>query len=110
MQPPAQAITLEYLDNFLEEQFSFNVDLVYSGLNGGVTATGTMGASIATADYDVDVIFSADTVMAPSPDDIDVLINAAFLEPFSSILVMLLQDLPSSNPFSQVDTVVYNTI
>ena len=105
----AQAITLDYLDSFLKEQFSLSLEFQYSSLNGNVTATALVGSDTWTADYGVAAIFSADSMRVPSQAEIDLLINSAFSQPFVlDLLMSLQQDLPSSNPFSMVSTILYN--
>lgn len=107
----ARAITLDYLDGFLKEQFSLSIEFQYAGLNGKVTATALVGSATWTADFSVDAVFSTDAMSVPSQNEIDLLIDSAFSQPFVlDLLMSLRQDLMSSNPFSMVSTILYNPI
>jgi hypothetical protein len=103
----AEKITLDYLRQFMEQQFSFNsmTDLIDFR---GTLVEKDNAATIAT--YDVTLIFSKGSIAAPSSEEADLLVFAAFNQPFVQELIKQLQALSAQNPFSQTNAVTYNPV
>jgi len=101
----AAALTLGYLEDFFTMQFALNQFTNMESFDGMVTGVDPGTASVS---FDLVVLFSADSMFTPGRSDLDNLIFAALQEPSVSELLMLLSDdLPSSNPISSTTSVIY---
>lgn len=89
------------------QQFEFNSETNLIDFLGATVGTDNEATE---ASYDVDLIFSQDSLATPSMDEVDVLIFAAFNQPFVQDLVALLSELPTSNPFSMTTAVTYTPL
>ena len=97
--------TLGYLEDFFTMQFALNQFTNMESFNAMVTGVDAVTASVS---FDLQVLFSADSMFTPGRSDLDDLIFAAFQEPSVSEFLMLLSDgLPSSNPISSTTSVIY---
>jgi hypothetical protein len=98
-------MTMMYLQQFLVQQFSSTIGVDIINLDYTVLSTSEDPVSI---DFDVEVLFSANSDPIPTTAEIDTLVNLAFQEPSSSDLITALQLLPA--PFSTTETVSYSTL
>lgn len=103
----AQEVTLQFLNDYLFGQFSASdvtILAMYLGLVQGINET---SPSQPEAIYEVELVFADASLYIPSQQEIDVLIEISFSEPFLSDLQSKLQNLPAQNPFSDTETIVF---
>jgi hypothetical protein len=100
----AEEITLQYLEDYVNQQFEFNPLTNLENFDGA-----TLGTELnpTRASYSVDLTFTDDSTIIPTQADIDVLIEGAFLQPFVQTLIDLLGEVSSDNPFSTTSNVIY---
>jgi hypothetical protein len=96
-----------YLRQFLVEQFSSTIGVDIVNLNYTVLSTSEDPVSI---DFDIEVLFSANSDPIPTTAEIDTLVNLAFQEPSSNDLISGLQLLPADVPFSTTQSVSYTML
>ena len=102
----AAAVTLNYLETYFKDQFEFNTETTLTDLTGLLNGT---DIDLKEASYDVAVLFAESSTFVPKTADIDVLMIAAFQQPFvKDLLAALASELPASNPFSTTSKVTYN--
>jgi hypothetical protein len=101
----AKTVTLAYLRQFMEKQFSYNAMTDLIDFRGTLVEKDN-SATMAT--YDVKLTFSKGSIGTPSTEEVDLLVFAAFNQPFVPELITQLQTLPAQNPFSETKEVTYN--
>ena len=94
----AGEVTVQYLQDFLTAQFDFNAVTQLESVEGTVVGTSSADTS---AMLEISLIFSNDSQILPSMDDISSLLFTAFQQPFvNGLITMLGTELPPSNPLS----------
>ena len=94
----AGEVTVQYLQDFLTAQFDFNAVTQLESVEGTVVGTSSADTS---AMLEISLIFSNDSQILPSMDDILSLLFTAFQQPFvNGLITMLGTELPPSNPLS----------
>lgn len=103
--PLAEAITIEYLREFMETQFDFNFLTTLNMFRGSLI---TSDAQNSAATYDLSLIFDESSIDTPNVEEVDLLVFSAFQRPFVGTLISALNELPTGNSFSTTTTVTYN--
>jgi hypothetical protein len=102
----AQNITMEFLQDFLNEQFDSSTTTTVDKYTSDVLQANVTQILPSLA-YAFKILFSDSTTFFPTEDEIDIVIESAFVAPFAEVLVSLLQKLDVANPFSTTMNVVY---
>jgi len=85
--------------------FEFDTRAILIASLGAVTGTDVLRIR---AFFDFEALFSQSSEYIPTQEEISVLIEAAFQDPFvTELLIMLSSDLPESNPLSTTTEVIY---
>jgi hypothetical protein len=101
----AEKVTLEYLRQYMEQQFSLNSFTDLIDFRGILVAKDNAETK---ATYDVELIFATGSIATPTSEEADLLVFAAFNKPSVPQLISQLQSLAAQNPFSQTNAVTYN--
>jgi hypothetical protein len=103
----AQEVTLQFLNNYLFGQFSASDVTVLEMYSGRVQGINETIPSKPEAIYAVELNFANASVYVPSQQEIDVLVEISFSEPFLASLLSKLQNLPAQNPFSYTQSTTF---
>jgi hypothetical protein len=102
----AQAVTLQYLEDFLVGEYEFNLITALNDVLGLALSESTDPLAVA---YATTLLFSPESGFIPSQEDIDVQVFTAFQEQAVFDLVAALQGLPPENPFSSTTSVQFTS-
>jgi hypothetical protein len=100
----ATDLTQQYLEDYFTQQFGLNVATIMTDFTGAVTGT---DPATDTASYAVSVTFDDTSAFVPTTADLDLMLIAAFQQPFVQTLLDSLAGLPSSNPFATTTAANY---
>jgi len=103
----AIAVTTEYLEEFMDSFFRFSEDVNFESME--VVSTGTTTNPV-TIEFSTSIKFADDSVFFPSASELDVLLSSAFQQPTVQTYLLLLRNLPRSNPFQTTQTVAQSVI
>ena len=98
----AIAVTREYLQEFMVSFFRFSEDVNFESME--VISTGTSIDPV-TIDFSTTIEFADDSTFIPSASELDVLLASAFQQPTVQTYLLLLRNLPLSDPFQTTVTV-----
>jgi hypothetical protein len=102
----AERITREYLEQFFIDFFGFVFEQEFVSLSVGVLGN-TVGPP--RIDYNLTAFFFPGAERIPTNEEIDIVVQTAFLQPSVQTLILELRTLPLENPFSSTSTVFYST-
>ena len=96
---------MAHLEDFIIAQFSdtFGVEVV----DFESELTNTTTTPVVSIAYTVEVVFADTSTFIPTTEELDVLVQLAFLEPPVFDLLTDLRSLPSDSPFSSTESVEY---
>jgi hypothetical protein len=105
----AERITREFLEQFFIDFFEISFEFDFVSLS-----VGNLGNTVGPPpriDYSVSAFFlpAGGTERIPTVEELDILIQTAFLQPSVQTLLLELRTLPLENPFSSTSTVFYST-
>lgn len=101
----AQRITQQFLDDYVSMQFA---DKKKTGIDKLTSKVLEVNAgSPPDAAFGLEIKFNESSTFVPSNQEVDVLIESAFMDPAVQELITALQNLPLDNPFSGVVAVEY---
>ena len=99
---------MAHLEAFVMAQFSDTFGVAVENFEGKITTYATFPDVVIM--YTVEVTFADTSSFTPSTDELDVLVQLAFLEPPVFDLLTDFQNLPSDNPFSGTESVEYSLL
>jgi hypothetical protein len=102
----AQNITMEFLQDYLNEQFDSSTTTTVDQYSSEVLEANVTQVPPSLT-YAFQILFTDSTTFFPSEDEIDIVIESAFVAPFADVLISVLQQLDAANPFSTTNTVAY---
>jgi energy-converting hydrogenase Eha subunit A len=102
----AEAITLEYLEQFFIDFFDFSFEGEFVALSASAL-TNTVGPP--RIEYNLTAFFLAGEQRIPTEEEVDIVVQTALLQPSVQTLLLELRTLPADNPFSSTSTVFYTT-
>lgn len=102
----AQSATEKFLADYLTEQFQVNEETYVDDILSNTLEVNSTPLP-PNAAYKFEVVFTNNSSFIPTADEVDVLLESAFLDPARQRLVASLMNLSSDNPFSGVFTVEF---
>jgi hypothetical protein len=102
----AERITREYLEQFFIDFFEFSFEGDFVSLS--VDNLGNTIGPPPRIDYDLAAFFFPLEERIPTTEEVDIIIQTAFLQPSVQTLLLELRTLPVENPFSSTSTVFYS--
>jgi hypothetical protein len=99
-----EGITIQYLEDYLDDQFFDNNQTIVDYYVSNIVENKTAPPSIV---YDFGVAFTNLTTFIPSQQEVDVLIESAFLTPAVNILISAMKQIGTENPFSKTMSIIY---
>jgi hypothetical protein len=103
----AADVALVHLETFLKEQFSSIVDFQIEDLQGMIIET---GFNPVTIDFSATVIFSENSSIPVTQEELNMLIELAFLAPQVDTLIEVYRTLPPDEPFSTTQSIEFSTL
>lgn len=91
-------ITVAYINEYFLKMFEVNSLVTYVSLKGSLTA---ISPDFTEISYNATALFARDSMFVPSMQDLDMLLVTAFQQPGVQTLLVMLQQLPSDNSYSQ---------
>jgi hypothetical protein len=102
----AEAITLEYLNLYLQQVFGFTADFEFESFSGSATGVAFRPERIG---FEGSAEFAESSNSVPTQADMDSFIATAFELPGVQIFIDLLATLPADNPFSTTTSVMFSS-
>lgn len=102
----AATVTLDFLETYFTDQFAFSTETILAAFVGSSTDS---DAATNSATFEATTTFDETSSFTPSTDDIDTLMQAAFLPPVVDALLAALANLPAGNPLSATTSVAYSS-
>jgi hypothetical protein len=100
-------ITLSHIESVIRDQFSTTFGAEIAAFDGMITET---GFNPVTIDFAITITFADQSGFIPTTEEIDSLIELAFLPPSIDNLIGQYNALPADSPFSTTQTIQYEAL